>query len=136
MLQAVARRASARSEKPPEFSENSSEISEAMRLAREAAEPRPVGDSIKSAIDRVAKRLGWSFGRTEDIWRGEARRISSSEMDALRLLEQERDFAADRAEQRRHLQQLSALRAKLQFDDPDFHAADIAALSYVIEAAK
>ena len=122
--------------KPSEFSDNSSDISDAMRLVRIAAEPRPVGDSKKSAIDRAARKLDWSFTRTRDVWYGTARRIDVREMDALRSLEQERDLAAERAEQRRHLQQLAALRAKLQFDDADFHAADIAALDYVIGAAR
>jgi hypothetical protein len=136
MLQTLRRPASERSEKFSEFSEKSSEISEAMRLVRIAAEPRPAGDSIKDAINRAAKKLGWSCSRTEDVWRGEARRIEVPEMDALRLLEQQRDFEADRAEQRRHLRQLAALRTKLEFDDPDFHAADIEAIKWVIEAAK
>jgi hypothetical protein len=136
MLQTLRRPASARSEKHSENSENASEISEAMRLVKLAAEPRQVGDSIKSAIGRAAKRLGFDYGRAEDIWYGEARRIDAHEMDELRAVEQERDSAAERTEQRRHLRQLAALRTKLEFDDPDFHAADIEAIKWVIEAAK
>lgn len=132
----MERGVSAKAGKSPENSEEDSEFSEAMRLVKLAAEPHQVGDTIKRQINRAADRLGFTPGRAEDIWRGEARRIDSSEMDALRAIEQQRDHAAERFEQRRHLQQLSALRAKLEFDDPDFHAADIEAIKYVIEAAK
>ncbi|KQZ00874.1 hypothetical protein ASD45_08405 [Pseudolabrys sp. Root1462] len=104
-----------------------------MRLVKLAAEPRPVGDSVSAAIGRAAKRLDWSYARAGDIWYGEARRIDWREMDALRAIEQERDHAAERAEQRRHMQQLHALRAKLQFNDPDFHAADIDAISWLLD---
>lgn len=132
----VAATASERRNLSSESSDGSSDISEAKRLVHIAAEPFQVGDTIKQQISRAAKRLHWDASRTRDIWYGGARRIEVSEMDALRAIEQQRDQAADRIEQRRHLQQLAALRAKLQFDDPDFHAADIEAISFVIEAAK
>lgn len=70
-----------------EFSSESSEMSsvnEASTLIRVAAEPRPVGDSVKSAIRRAARSLGFSFTRAKDIWYGDARRIDAEEMDALR----------------------------------------------------
>lgn len=136
MSVSMALRVPARSGKRSEFSEKDSEISEAMRLTKMAAEPRQVGDSIKSSIDRAAKRLGWSFSRTEDIWRGEARRIDAHEMDALRSIEQERDQASERAERKRYFAQLASLRGHLQIEDPDFHAAHIAALSWVIEHSR
>lgn len=58
--------------------------SEAAALVRLAAGNRGYDDTIKACIKRAARKLGWSFRRTEDIWRGEARRIDSVEMDALR----------------------------------------------------
>jgi hypothetical protein len=48
------------------------------------AEPRPAGDSVKAAINRAAKRLGFTYSRTKDIWYGGARRIDAREMDRLR----------------------------------------------------
>lgn len=133
MLQVLERRPSAESDASSEFSDYSSEISEAMRIVHFAAEPRPPADSTKAAIGRAARRLDWSYERTRHVWYGDARRITVAEMDQLRALEQERDHAAVRVEERRHMQQLHALRAKLQFNDPDFHAADIEAISWLLE---
>ncbi|RVU15222.1 hypothetical protein [Methylobacterium oryzihabitans] len=93
------------SEKPPEISEKPSEArrmttrAEAALLIRTLAEPRPVGDSVKAAINRAAARVSqflqepMRYGRAEDIWRREARRISAAEMDALRAATGERPLA-------------------------------------------
>lgn len=91
------------SEIQSEKSEMSSVV-EASTLIRRVAEPRPVGDSVKAAIRRAARALGFSFSRAKDIWYGDARRIDPAEMDALRtqagiyetvayrLLNQDEDF--------------------------------------------
>jgi hypothetical protein len=71
-----------------DMSEFTSEFSEAAELVRMAAEPRPVGDSVKAAIRRASNRLGWSHARVKNIWYREARRIDAHEMDALRGLAQ------------------------------------------------
>jgi hypothetical protein len=48
-----------------------------------------MNDIITRCIERAARRLGWSYTRTEDIWRKEeARRIESFELDQLRALRQ------------------------------------------------
>lgn len=60
--------------------------SEAAALVRLAAGPRGYDDTIGACIARAAAKLGWPYRRTEDIWRGEARRIESFELDALRAL--------------------------------------------------
>lgn len=60
---------------------------EAAALVRLAAGPRGYDDTIRHCITRAAARLGWSYRRTEDIWRREARRIESFEMDSLRALQ-------------------------------------------------
>lgn len=133
MLQILERPRSDLSDTLSAISDNASEISDAMRIVHFAAEPRPPADSAKAAIRRACQRLGWSYTRTRDVWYGDARRITVAEMDQLRALEQERDHAAARAEQHRHMQQLHALRAKLQFNDPDFHAADIEAISWLLD---
>jgi hypothetical protein len=57
---------------------------QASELVRLVAEPRPVGDSVKAAISRAARRLGWSPTRTKSIWYEEAHRIDASEVDQLR----------------------------------------------------
>ena len=57
---------------------------EAMALVQELAEPLRPRERVKEWIGRAADALRWDFARVEDIWRGEARRIDSWEMDALR----------------------------------------------------
>ena len=57
---------------------------EAASLVRQVASGRSMHETIEACITRVATLLGWSHSRTEDIWRREARRIESFEMDALR----------------------------------------------------
>lgn len=133
MLQILERKRSDVSDLPSSFSDRSSEIKDAMRIVRLAASPRPAGDTVKAAIDRAAKHFGWAYERTRHLWHGDARRVEVSEMDQLRQFEQERDKAAVHAEMRRHLQRLHALRASLQFNDPDFHAADIEAISWLLD---
>jgi hypothetical protein len=120
-----------------EFSDKSSEISNAMRLVRLAAEPRQVGDSIKSATARASRVLGWSFTRTRDVWYGSARRIEASEMDALREIERKHSARASEGERQRYLEQLAVLRTRLQMRDPEFHRADCLAIEWLLnELAK
>jgi hypothetical protein len=128
----VGHAASARADFMSEKSDDSSESSDAMRIVQLAAEPRPVGDSVKAAIGRAARRLGWSYTRTRDVWYGDARRIDVREMDALREIERRRDEAATDAERRRQLEQLAVLRTRLQMRDPGFHREDIAALDWML----
>jgi hypothetical protein len=74
-----------RAERDPMSSE-----AEASILIRRVAEPRPVGDTVKTAIVRAASRVSrymrqpMAPGRAEDIWRREARAIRVEEMDAIR----------------------------------------------------
>jgi hypothetical protein len=57
---------------------------EAAELVRGVAGERGWSDTIQACIARAAQRLGWSYVRTEDIWRKQAKRIESFEMDQLR----------------------------------------------------
>lgn len=97
-----------------------SSVCEAAVLIRKAAEPRPVGDSIKSAIRRAALRLGFSPTRAKDIWYEDARRIDASEMDALR--KQAGIYAA--------------VAEQLRYQDEDFHRAQINALERVADVLR
>jgi hypothetical protein len=63
---------------------------EAAKLVRRVAAPRGFDETIQACIARAARRLGWNYPRTEDIWRCEARRIESFEMDALRAYRNQR----------------------------------------------
>lgn len=77
------------SEKPSE-GRRMTPVAQASRLLQEIAEPRPVGDTVKAAITRAARAVSavrkepFSYGRCEDLWRCEARRVDASEMDAIR----------------------------------------------------
>lgn len=129
----VGRKRSARAEKLSESSDKSSEISDAMRLVRVAAEPRPAGDSIKLAVQRAALALRWSESRTRDVWYGEVRRIDAGEMDALRSIERRHKLRQLDNDFSRHVGQLAALRARLQTRDAEFHRADIDAITFLLE---
>lgn len=111
-----------------------SALAEASALVRDVAEPRPVGDSVKAAIVRAARRLGFTFTRTKDIWYGDARRIDSGEMDALRRAKAERRQSEARGEARAAVGRLLALREMLARRDPHFHREDIAALERALRA--
>ena len=73
---------------------------EAAELVQRAAEPRAPAEKIKVSITRAATKLGWSYRRTEDIWRQEARRIDSWEMDQLRRTARRRQHRRGRREHR------------------------------------
>ena len=45
---------------------------------RGSAPRRGIGDTITRCIERAARRLGRSYTRTEDVWRGLTRRIDRS----------------------------------------------------------
>lgn len=94
---------------------------EASLLVRRVAEPRPVGDSIKAAIVRTARRLGFSYTRTRDIWYGNARRIDAAEMDQLREY-------AGRREAQIAIENMVVLRERLAKTDAEFHRQTIALL--------
>lgn len=129
-------------------SENSerfvSAVAEASIRLRRIAEPRPVGDSIKAAINRAAARVTpylplqlrpMTPGRAEDLWRLEARRVSAEEMDAIRAADKDR--IRKEAKAREHAAELGTLFAgvaeRLRQTDPDFHRDDVAAL---VDAAR
>lgn len=81
--------------------------SEAAKLIRCVAGPRRVDDTIKRAIHRAARRLGWSASRAKDVWYLAARRIDAEEMDALRKAAGAMDEAKDADDE------IALLRARL-----------------------
>jgi hypothetical protein len=112
------------SEDRSELSEMSS-VSEARLLVHRVAEPREVGDSVKAAIVRAARRLGFSHSRTRDLWYGGARRIDSEEMDKLRDIAAKRDADQARAN-------VLAMRNGLAATDAEFHRPTIDALDIAL----
>lgn len=112
-----------------------SAVAEAAFRLRRIAEPRPVGDRVKEAITRAAKRAGLPASRVENLWYGEDRSIRAEEMDAIRRADAAREAKEQSA--RDQAVALGALFAgvadRLRTQDEDFHRADIAAL---VEAAR
>jgi len=131
------------SEFPSENQENRTEcgvvfmsaVAEASHLLRRVAEPRPIGDSVKQAIARAARRCGLSFTRTEDLWRQEARRVDAEEMDRIRRAANKHN-AAQEAKARDELSELrdrlARLEARLLSTDEDFHRPDVDALGELV----
>lgn len=113
----------------------SSVSDEAAALLRQVAEPRPVGDSVKAAIGRAARRLGFSWRRTKTIWYGETSRIGAEEMDALRRATQRKHAeTVARAEAIVAVDRLVALRAALASSDEDFHRETLAQIDDTLRA--
>ena len=50
---------------------------------KELAEPRPIGDLVKRAIERAARITGLDYWRAFDIWYGKARRIDAHEAEKI-----------------------------------------------------
>lgn len=122
---------SGKSEFLTEKLEAMSAVDEASTLLRKIAEPRPVGDSVKSAITRAARRVSalfpLSMSRAEDIWRKEARLIRAEEMDAIRRLADRRiveEAQRERSELERRISRLEALLVQ----DEDFYRSGLDAL--------
>jgi len=88
------------SEKPSEGL-RMTHVNQASRMLMDLAEPRPVGDTVKAAITRAARAVSavlrdarqepMTYGRCEDLWRREARRIDAAEMDAIRAAHERRN---------------------------------------------
>ena len=107
-----------------------SAVAEAAFRLRRIAEPRPVGDRVKAAIDRAAKRAGLPVQRVENLWYGEARVVKAEEMDAIRRADAARQAKEQSArEQAAELGELFAgIAERLRSIDPDFHRNNVAQL--------
>lgn len=107
-----------------------SAVAEASFRLRQLAEPRPVGDRVKAAIGRAAKRAGLPVSRAENIWYGEARSVRAEEMDAIRRADRAREAKEQSArDQAAALGMLFAgVAERLRTGDEDFHREDVAAL--------
>lgn len=95
---------------------------------RELAEPWPGGSPVKAAIDRAARRAGFSYWRCFDLWYGKARRIEQFEIEALEAaIERKR-----REEARNELHdlriRLARLEARMAQSDPEFFRPSIEAI--------
>jgi hypothetical protein len=53
------------------------------KALKELAEPRPVGDTVQSAIVRASRAAGIPYPRAFNIWYRRARRIDAHEAEAI-----------------------------------------------------
>jgi hypothetical protein len=117
-----------KSNKPSEISFVSS-LAEASFLLRRVAEPRPAGDSVKTALSRAWRRLpGWSFNRIRDVWHADARiKISADELDQLRRTARQ-DKAEDARQAIREARELIArLEQCIRLQNPDMDREELSA---------
>lgn len=108
----------------------------ATEALKELAEPRPAGEPVKTAIDRAARRVGFIYSRTFEMWYGRARRIEQFEIDAITdALKHKRE--RDAANELHDLKlRLARLEARLAAGDSDFHRPTIDALGLGLRGAR
>lgn len=79
--------------------------------------------SIKEWINITARKLGWEYGRTRDIWYANARRIDGFEKEALKAIRIKRETAEQQRIARHEYNQLcdriSRLETALAIADED-----------------
>lgn len=118
-------------EKPEQFTEGSrmSGVREASMLLEELAAPMPPSrkEAFNRMADRVLRYAGYrlSPSRAEDIWRREARKVWSDEMDAIREAKRRHEEAKARADGSKLATVFSGIAARLRASDPDFHSPEI-----------
>ena len=101
---------------------------EARNLIIEVAGPRRLGENIKSQIAAVARRLGWDFARTMNIYHGRARVIRAEEW--IRLNEEAAALRESAKKREEALHALDVLAARVgiaparQVDGPADLASD------------
>lgn len=103
-------------------------MSEASFLVRQVAEPRPVGDSVKAAIQRAHIRLKeWPYGRVRALWYADSRiTVSADEMEKLRQIAKAKAQETPRDPEIQELRaQLQLINHRLARLDPEFHAPTI-----------
>lgn len=95
-------------------------VDSAAFFLRELGAPIEAGET-KRAIERAAKRAGFSYTRAFDLWYRKARRVEEFEQEAIAAaVAKKRKLDADREfqELRTRMQRLEAMLASV---DSDFH---------------
>lgn len=68
-----------------------SDAVQASELIRDVV-PVDAGATVGERILLTARKLGWPYYRTRDVWYEQARRIDAREMDALREAKRQREI--------------------------------------------
>lgn len=90
---------------------------------RELSQPWEMGDKIKAAIERAARRAGLPYWRTFDIWYGKARRIEDFERAQITQALRKKRREAARNELHELRVRLARLESLLARDDQGFDRA-------------
>lgn len=94
---------------------------EAAEALRELSRPWSDGQKVKVAIDKAAKLAGLSYWRAFDIWYRKARRVETSEADAIAEALRMKNAKDTRNELSDLRLRLARLEAILSQTDPEFH---------------
>jgi len=94
----------------------------------------PLGSAqnVKDRIRLAARRLGWSFTRTKDVWYADPR--VSIDGEELRAIEQVSGVSYGRSEARSVDDLIARAEALLEGKDADFHRPFVAALRAFVGA--
>jgi len=94
----------------------------------------PLGSAqnVKDRIHLAARRLGWSFTRTKDVWYADPR--VSIDGEELRAIEQVSGVSYGRSEARSVDDLIARAEALLEGKDADFHRPFVAALRAFVGA--
>jgi hypothetical protein len=81
----------------------------------------PIGSAtnVEARIRLAARRLGWTFSRTKDVWYADPR--VSIDVDEMRVIEETADVKYGRAEVRSIDELIAKADALLEGQDPDFY---------------
>lgn len=81
--------------------------------------------TIAKRIQKTARKLGWSYYRTRDVWQEQARRIDAFEMDQLRIGKVTRQLQEARRAHAELTALIAGMEATLSSIDEDFHRPTI-----------
>lgn len=85
-----------------------SQMADVAILLRQLAEPRPVDDSIKQAINRAARRAGLTYSRAKSLWYREAKAWAHE----IEMIKSKLSASAGKKEQALH-GEIKELRARI-----------------------
>lgn len=98
----------------------------AQRTLRDVIAPPGAGVNIQDRVRVAARKLGWSFTRTKDVWYADPR--VSIDGDELVKIEEVSGISYGRAEVRSINQLIAQADALLEGADEDFHRPFVAAI--------
>lgn len=106
-----------------------SDVAQASLLIREVVSVGS-GATILDRINKTARKLGWPYSRTRDVWYEQARRIDAAEMDQLRSARRARQLEEARKAHAELTALISGMEESLSRVDQDFHRNQIDALRH------